>query len=292
MKGGARKRLLFIAGFTLLGSTQVWAHQPVMDMAPRWKDGYGFQIRQESHRSDKLVRGESEVDNPLGRVNEVNTTWLEGIYTFKREVRLSVKLPYVDQQRTVIHDGVPIRQSGSGLGDTIVGLLLKRYTNEDSATSNIAITPSIRLPTGSRSDDYSVGDGSIDLGISFSASFEKANLYQYYDLFYWKNQAGDKGIDEGDEIGFDANIGWHPYHDNLKNQGVFLMWDVSARIQKRGRNDEGVTGGKRLSTGPVFVYYRQGTMFRAEYKYPVYEDLYDTQVSRGPEFNVGIGFAF
>ena len=67
---------------------------------------------------------------------------------------------------------------------------------------------------------------------------------------------------------------------------------IQANKEARGRGLEGVTGGKRVSGGPVLVYYRQGMMIRAEYKYPFYEDVYDTQVSRGPELNVGIGFVF
>jgi len=277
-------------GFAL--TTNVSAHQPVMDMAPRWEHGYGFQIRYESYGSDTLLNGESEVDNPFNRDNDVSITWLEGIYTFRREVRLSVKIPYVDHHRGVVQNGASVQESGRGLGDVIVGVPLKRYKNDAAATRNIAFTPSIRLPTGSTSGDYPVGDGSTDLGVSFSASFEKADLYQYYDLFYWKNGDGDRGINEGDELGLDINIGWHPYHDNVKNEGIFLMLDASLRYQDRGQNLEGTTGGKRILTGPVFVYYRKGIMFRAEYKYPVYEDLYGTQVSRGPELNVGLGFVF
>ena len=108
----------------------------------------------------------------------------------------------------------------------------------------------------------------------------------------WKNGSGKRGISEGDEIGFDANVGWHPYHNNVKNKGVFVMIDASLRYKARGHNLEGTTGGKRLSMGPVFVYYIGGIMFRAEYKYPVYQDLFDTQVSRGSELNIGIGFVF
>lgn len=268
------------------------AHQPVMDMAPRWKDGWGFQLRQEHYGSDELLAGDSDVANPFGRDKSVDTTWLEGIYTFRREVRLSVKIPYVDKSRTILRDGAPITESGSGLGDIIIGLPLKRYTNDVSATSNIAVTPSIRLPTGSTSDAFPVGDGSTDLGVSFSASWEKADLYQYYDLYYWKNGDGDRGIAQGDEIGFDANIGWHPYHDNLSNSGVFVMLDISARHEERGRDTHGVTGGDRLSAGPVFVWYRGGVMFRAEYKTPLYEKVEGVQVSRGDELNIGIGFVF
>ncbi len=286
----AQSLLIAIAGFVL--SADVWAHQPVMDMAPRWQGGYGFQIRQESYGSDNLLSGDSEVENPFDRENDVKISWLEGIYTFRREVRLTVKVPYVDQKRTVVVNGARVQQAVSGLGDIIVGVPLKRYTNEASATRNIAFTPSIRLPTGSTAGDYPVGDGSTDLGMSFSASFENANLYQYYDLYYWKNGDGDRGVAEGDEVGFDANVGWHPYHDNVKNEGVFLLWDASLRYQDRGQNLEGTTGGKRISTGPVFVYYREGIMLRAEYKYPIYEDLFDTQISKGAEINIGIGFVF
>ena len=32
-----------------------FAHQPVMDMAPRWSGGYGFQIRHESFGSDRMI---------------------------------------------------------------------------------------------------------------------------------------------------------------------------------------------------------------------------------------------
>jgi hypothetical protein len=287
------KRYFFYSfGLFVMQVKSVLAHQPVMDMAPRWQDGYGFQIRQEYRSSDELFSGDSNVDNPVGLDKSISTTWLEGIYTFKREVRLSVKIPYVDKKRTVLRNGTPFQESGSGLGDIIIGMPLKSYTNLESATSNIAFTPSIRLPTGSTDGNYSPGDGSTDVGASFSASFEKANLYQYYDLFYWKNGQGDNGIKQGDEIGFDVNVGWHPYHDNLANEGMFLMWDVSARVEERGQDTAGITGGKRLSTGPVFVSYQGGIMIRAEYKYPLYVDVYDTQISYGQELNIGIGFVF
>ena len=35
--------------------TFVFAHQPVMDMAPRWSGGYGFQVRYESFGSDLTI---------------------------------------------------------------------------------------------------------------------------------------------------------------------------------------------------------------------------------------------
>ena len=100
------------------------------------------------------------------------------------------------------------------------------------------------------------------------------------------------GNQRGNELGLDVNLGWHPYHKNLTNTGLFVLIDLSLRSEARGRDLKGVTGGKRASAGPVLVYYRQGMMIRAEYKYPFYEDVKDTQLSRGPELNIGIGFVF
>jgi hypothetical protein len=89
----------------LINAPEIFAHQPVMDMAPRWQKGYGGQVRYESHYSDKVLNGDNEVDNPLGRDRWVHTTWFEGVYTFKREVRATFKLPFVYQTRTVVeHD--------------------------------------------------------------------------------------------------------------------------------------------------------------------------------------------
>ncbi|CAM3310830.1 transporter [Shewanella violacea] len=285
--------VFLMLGFTVMfTSLPALAHQPVMDMAPRWEGGWGFQLRQQNISADTLLDGTTKIANQAKLSINIDKLWLEGIYTFKREVRLSVKLPYIKQSRTVIRANAPVYESGSGIGDLIIGLPLKRYRNEIDSTGNIAITPSIRLPTGSTDASFPLGDGSIDLGLSLSASFEQAKWYQYYDLFYWINNQGSKQIDKGDELGLDINIGWHPYHDNLSNTGVFLMLDISARLEQKGQDSAGITGGKRVSAGPVFVWYRAGAMLRVEYKLPLYEDVEAIQVSYGDEFTLGIGLVF
>ena len=263
-----------------------------MDMAPRWEGGWGFQWRYEYRESGKLLNGDSKASNPFGRDKKVEKLWLEGVYTFKRELRLTLKVPWVEQSRTVVEGASAVKLRGSGLGDSILGLQLKHYYNKDKSTGNFGLTPSIRVPSGSTSDSYPVGDGSWDVGLSASYSAEFAKLYQFYDLFYWENTNGEKGIHQGDELGFDMNIGIHPYHNNDTNTGIFLMMDLSARYEEKGRDTVGVTGGKRLSLGPVFVWYRNNLMVRSEIKFPVYEDVVGTQVSRGTEYNIGFGLTF
>ena len=70
-----------------------FAHQPVMDMAPRWEGGYGFQVRHTYRYSDKLILKDDKLSNPLGFERKVHTTWLEGVYTFERSKRITVKIP-------------------------------------------------------------------------------------------------------------------------------------------------------------------------------------------------------
>ncbi len=271
-----------------------YAHQPVMDMAPRWSNGYGFQVRYGHFGSDELLQGQDSIDNGSGIDRFVDTTWLEGVYTFHRSIRATIKIPYVDQRRTTQIGGASVRQTTSGIGDIVLGLPLKRYKNQGSMTQNWGITPSIRIPTGRYSGDFPISDGSWDVGLGVSYSRESPKNYQLYDLYYWKQGSGERGMQSGDSWGFDANVGIHPWHDNDTNSGIFLMWDISAHHEEapNALNLTTASGGDRVQTGPVFVYYRQNFMARAEYKLLAYERVVGTSISRGNEFSLAVGFTF
>lgn len=286
-------RALLASVFSLVAFNS-YAHQPVMDMAPRWEDGYGFQVRYESYGSNTLMQGDSKVANPLGLKRYVHKTWLEGVYTFDRSKRVTFKLPYVEQSRTKSIGGVGVKQENSGLGDLILGVPLKHYRNIGAMTDNIGFTPSIRIPTGSSNGDFPISDGSVDLGLSFSYSFESPKYYSLVDVFYWINTAGHNGMREGNQVGLDINLGYHPYHNNETNSGVFTMWDVSTRDSNApsANNLTTATGGTRIYTGPVLVLYKDNIMLRTEYKFPLYEKTDAISNSRGQEFNIGIGVTF
>ena len=164
-----RRLLLFLLGITAAGA---FAHQPVVDMAPRWNGGYGVQTRVEHANSDTV-------------------TWVEGVYTFKPAVRMTLKIPY----------------DGDGLGDSIFAVPLKKYTNAQGYTSNWGLTPSLRMPSGG-GDDW-------DAGLSLSYSSESVNLYQLYDLHLL-----------GEVRGLDINIG--TVHPDGRGSALFTLWDVTA----------------------------------------------------------------
>ncbi len=294
MRGRSRvllRNLVAIAG--LLAAAAAQAHQPVMDMAPRWEDGFGIQVRHEYRTSDTLLDGDDEVSNPLDRERTIHTTWVEAVYTLQREVRFTLKVPILDQERISNVGGQAVRTRGTGLGDVILAMPLKKYWNLEGWTANLGLTPSVRLPTGSTADRFPTGDGSVDgaLGLSFAA--ESFRYYMLADLFYWRNGRGGRGIHRGDQLGFDLNLGLHPWHRNADNAGVFVMLDFEARREARGRDDTASRlGGERVSAGPILVGYRGNWMARAEVKFQVWERVRGVQVSHGTHFNVGIGVTF
>jgi hypothetical protein len=275
-------------------SASVVAHQPVMDMAPRWSDGYGFQLRTEYFGSGTLKHEGESVENPLGVKRYVNSNWLEGIYTFNRAVRATLKIPHIQEKRTKDIGGVGVRQSNSGFGDIVVGLPLKRYYNQGALTQNWGFTPSLRIPTGNSDGDFPNSDGSWDLGLSLSYSSETPRFYQLYDLYYWKQGQGDHGMEAGDVFGLDINVGIHPWHSNESDSGIFVMWDVSARHESapNSRVLTTASGGDLLQSGAVLVLYRDNLMARLEFKFLAYERVDGTSASRGDEFSLAIGLTF
>ena len=111
--------------------SQVIAHQPVMDMAPRWKGGYGFQVRYELHEKRDLVKYNKKQANPLGLASGENSVWLEGIYTFTRQRRITVKLPYYSKwEKQANSTGGVDRFENAGFGDLIVASIHKKYVTQ------------------------------------------------------------------------------------------------------------------------------------------------------------------
>jgi hypothetical protein len=262
------------------------AHQPVMDMAPRWEGGYGIQTRYVVQDKATLFEGKNSVSNPLGLQSTTSTLWLEGVYTFTREKRVSVKVPYVSRTSDSF-DSI-------GLGDTIVGFLNKWYFNKKGLTGNLSLTPSIKLPTGKQDTDLLIGSGTIDAGLSVSASVEAYKYYGMWDLFTWVNSKQGNGETKGSIIGFDSDWGIHPYHDMVRNMGIFAIMSVNARHYNpdNGVENVGNTGGQTLEIAPTLVWYKNNIMARGQYHIPIYTNLNGTQLAPSSGFQLGIGIAF
>jgi hypothetical protein len=285
-----------ILGALLLFPVSLFTHQPVMDMAPRWEDGYGFQARYEVQDKTTLFQGSDKLSNPLGLKSNTSTLWLEGIYTFTRERRVSVKIPYVSKTKIRATSSTSTEKlQNSGLGDIIVGLLNKWYFNKPGLTGNVSLTPSIKLPTGKQEGNISIGTGTVDMGLSLSASVEAFNFYGLWDLFTWFHSTQNNEVQKGPIIGFDSDWGIHPYHNMMKNMGVFAMISLNARhydSDKRSGNLESNTGGQTIEVAPTLVWYKDNVMIRGQYHIPVYNNLRGTQLAASSGFQLGLGITF
>lgn len=214
-------------------STQVFAHQPTMDMAPRWNNGYGVQTR-------------------IEHANSETTTWLEGVYTFKPSVRMTLKIPVANGK----------------IGSSIFAVPLKYYINNRDFTSNWGFTPSLRIPTGDGND--------WDAGLSVSYSSETPNFYQFYDVYTL-----------GDDTGVDINVGL--VHPDGNGSAWFTLWDISAFDSGSGQRIFDSDSEQRILTGPVLVYFKRNIIVRAEYKFVAYDDDVNWE---GDFFSLGIGFVY
>lgn len=73
-----------------------------------------------------------------------------------------------------------------------------------------------------------------------------------------------------------------------------MLWDISARHEDapNALNFTLASGGDRVQTGPVLMYYRQNFMARAEIKLVAFERVDGTGISRGNEFSLAFGLTF
>ncbi len=287
--------LLLSTVMTLTGVT--FAHQPVMDMTPRWRGGYGIQFRYERLVRDRLVQDGDFVSNPLGFRFESSILWTEGVYTFTREHRITFKMPYYVVKRALVQKDGQLRElSASGAGDIILGFQNKYYFNESHYAGNFSFTPSISLPTGSSADELSLGRGTVDYGVSLSASVEMFEIYTYLDLFSLFPTKGSDGRRPGNVLAFDMDLGIHPYHNMEENLGIFLMVGLNGRQYGQDRLPTGEqnlnSGGRTFEIAPTFVFYWNNMMLRAQYHLPVYRDLNGTQLTETSKLNIGIGIVF
>ena len=298
MKGQHRThaRLFALSALWMLGAPAGWSHQPVMDMAPRWNGGYGIQIRTEHLTRDELQQDGVSLENALDLRLESTTTWLEGVYTFRRAHRLTFKLPHIQTEQRLLQDGEVRSLRAAGVGDLILGFQNKAYFNRKRSTGNVSFTPSVRLPTGSTSRDLPLGKGSFDYGASLSASVEMFKLYSLFDAFGWLHTEGDDGHRRGNMVGFDIDLGVHPYHNFQNNSGIFVMSGINGRWFGKDKLSSGAddpnSGGRTLEIAPTLVLYWNNLMWRSEVAIPVASDLNGTQFSQSSTVRTGIGIVF
>lgn len=288
---------LFACAFLGIWQPETRAHQPVMDMAPRWKGGKGFQIRFEHDRKDVWDGAQSATPGTeIPLLDETLTAWWEGVYTFTRETRITLKAPFVSRLTKTAQNGTPLETRAKGLGDLVLGFQNKRYFNRDGITGNVSLTPSLRLPSGTNLTGLNFGPRVISPGLSLSGSVEMFRLYGLLDVFTWLEPKDSQGQARGGRTGFNLDLGWHPIHSNRTNTGAFLMVGLNGQHQKHSRQLGGIhnpnSGGRFLEAAPTLVLYKGPWMWRTQVHLDIWRQMNGHQLISKQRFQTGLGIVF
>jgi hypothetical protein len=252
------------------------ADQPIMNMMPRWDGGYGFQLLADTtHRSD-LKQGDRTIAD--GFTEDISQLHLQGVYTWDRSLRLTFKLPYVlDARREVLSEsGAKVVQRDRGVGDLTLALPLKHYFNLDARTGNWTLAPQLRIPLGSKSDDYEVANRVWGGGLWAGYETETYRWYFATGAGIWTFEAP-----EPSEWSYNIDLGWN-VRDHMQ-----LLWESDFKWD----DEQAFT----LSAGPA-LYWRWNDVVhsRIEWKHDFISEVSEDQPDHGngDYFSIGVGFVF
>ena len=150
-----RSILMALSGWFLTASLS--ADEPIMNMMPRWDDGWGYQFIEEYRHESDLLLG-SRALHP-GYTEDVHLLHFQSVYTWDKSIRLTAKLPYVLDARREMPDGSGGKriEHDNGIGDATLALPLKKYFNLDGKSGSWTFKPMLRVPF-SGTDDYEIYD--------------------------------------------------------------------------------------------------------------------------------------
>lgn len=249
------------------------ADQPIMNMMPRWDGGHGFQLRStHTHRADLLLG-----DRILGKgfSEDIHQLHLEGVYTWDRSIRLTVKMPYVvDARREQLIAGSKKVERSSGLGDITLALPLKKYFNIDGRSGSWTFAPQLRVPTSGKSSSYDVYDRNWGGGLALGYETETSDWFFATGAYGW---AFEK--DDTNELGGHIDLGWN-FRDNAQ-----LLWETDFKW----KDDNSQT----LAAGPA-LYWRFTDVVhsRIEWKHDFLSKVSSSKPDHGNGDTISVGLGF
>ncbi len=255
---------------TLLGD------QPIMNMMPRWDGGYGFQVLYDSIHRGQLFEGDRVLDS--NRSEDIRLLHLQGVYTWDRSIRMTVKIPYALEAERENLDGSVDRYEG--LGDVTFALPLKQYFNLDGRSGSWTLTPQLVVPMSSYKEN---GGDAYDVfsrrwGSGLFAGYETETFRWFFAVgaSYWVYEKDKPEV-------FKANL----------DMGVNPTDATQVLLEIDYRSEDDGAGAWTL--GPSF-YYRQNlqTHWRIELKKDYHESVGRGRIDYASEtkLSVGVGFVF
>lgn len=272
----ARPLAFLTATAVLILCLPAYAEQPIFDEMPRWRGGWGFQILEEYRRESALLSGGNEVQGDF--TEDVHLLHVQGVYTWQKEVRATIKVPVVvHAERTVPgHDGI-VRQTDRGLGDPTIALPLKSYFNLDGRSGSWTFAPQVRIPTAA-ADEYDVYDRVFGAGAGFGYETETYDYHVGVSASTWLYTDRDEPM----EVYLNGSLGLN-----------FQAFGGSGHFKIKTLVKQDLDSELTVTAGPL-LYWRFTDLVHAQLKYSI--DVYDRQAGtdhgRGDAFRAGIGFVF
>ena len=268
---------LSACGLVLLcAQFRVHGDEPIMNMMPRWSGGWGYQVHYEYRTESDLLMGSEELYK--GFSEKVSLLHLEGVYTWKKEIRLTAKLPFVIDAEREIPDGSGGKktQTDSGVGDLTLALPLKKYFNLDGKSGSWTFKPMLMVPLTGKSE-YEVYDNEWGTGLGVAHEFETARYYFGIGTTAWVFY-GDEPFECHSFLDFGYNF-------ETENSNGSIFWETDFHFE----DDE----SKTLSTGPAFYFNHNDTIHtRIEWKHDFFDHQGILDHGNGNSFKVGIGWVF
>jgi hypothetical protein len=260
----------------LIFSPTLLADEPIMNMMPRWAGGWGVQtILEHRIERDLLLRG--DVANE-GFGEEANILHLEGVYTWKRAVRLTAKLPYVLNARREMPDGSGGKkiQRDKGMGDLTLALPLKKYFNLDGRSGSWTFKPMLRVPL-SGENEYEVYDDEWGTGLGLSYEFETYRLFFFLGTSGWIYHE-----DEPFESHSSFDLG---YNFEAKGGNGTILWETDFHYED--------DGSETLLAGPAFYWnVNDVTHLRLAWQHDFHDRQGVLDHGNGDTFKLSIGWVF
>lgn len=271
-----KKHWILALGLALAPAASVWADQPIMSKMPRWSDGYGFQFVEEYRTKSDLLSGKDVIGKGLSE--DVHILHIEGVYTWKRWIRMTAKLPYIIHgEREVFNEhGDVIKQKTEGFGDLTLALPLKKYFNLDGRSGSWTLAPQVRVPLAGNSD-YEIGDGEWGGGLSVGYETETYDWFIGLSATAWVFED-----DEPFEVSASIDVGRNLVGFGSNGQ---ITWETDFKWED--------DGSSLLKAGPALYWKFTDTVhFRAEWKHDFYDKRAVVDHGNGDTFKVALGFVF
>ena len=253
-----------------------WADQPIFDEMPRWSHGWGFQVVQEYRMERDLLEDGEVIGEGLGE--ESHIVHLQGVYTWKKWIRATVKLPYVihAEQEIISAGGTTSTETDRGFGDAVIALPLKSYFNLDGRSGSWTLAPQVAVPLRSP-DGYSFYPH--EWGSALTAGYE-TETYRFHvggSLSGWL-YPGDKPS----EVIAALSVGV-----NLSGFGS------AGHLKAKSRLTTAIDGTLRWSVGPTLYWRINDTVHtQFQWKHDVVDRPQKRDHGNGEQVTAGIGFVF